>query len=236
MYHGLWNSGADFEDSPAVDRPYAIHANAFEEQVARICDLGCREDVHVTFDDGHASVRAIAMPILARYGMVASVFVTTAWTDEQDHYCTSDDLLALKDAGWTIGGHGHTHRFLTTIDSDDLQSELRHSREFLAPYASDALTMSFPGGCYGEREIDCAKAHGFVSLFGSRPGRWNARSDVVAPRYAVRSGMSLRSFENLLTAGLLSRAADAASWYAKGALRRVLGDERYYSFYRFLRS
>jgi peptidoglycan/xylan/chitin deacetylase (PgdA/CDA1 family) len=236
MYHGLWASDADYENIPAVDRPYAIHSTAFEAQMARVSDLGRHTDVLITFDDGHASARAIAMPILAKYGMVATVFVTTAWTDTQDNYCTTDDLRALKSAGWTIGAHGHTHRFLTTIDDDELESELRHSREALAPYMGDAPEMSFPGGCFGEREIDAARAHGFVVLFGSQPSRWKPQADTVAPRYAVRSSMSLKSFENLLNASLLSRIANEASWRAKGAARRVLGDELYYSVYRLLRS
>lgn len=236
MYHGLWDSDAEYENIPAVDRPYAVHSSAFDAQMARISELGRHADVLITFDDGHASTRTIAMPILAKYGMVATVFVTTAWTDTQDHYCTTDDLRELKCAGWTIGAHGHTHRFLTTIDDDELESELRHSRELLAPYMGDTPEMSFPGGCFGEREIEAARAHGFVSLFGSRPSRWKPLTDPVAPRYAVRSGMNLKSYENLLNASLLSRIADEASWFAKGAARRVLGDELYYSVYRLLRS
>lgn len=236
MYHGLWATDTDYDNIPAVDRPYALHATAFEAQMARMSDLGLQTDVLITFDDGHVSTRTVAMPILANYGMVATIFVTSAWTDTRDHYCTTDDLLALKGAGWTIGAHGHTHRFLTTIDDDELESELRNSRKLLARFMGDTPEMSFPGGRFGEREIDAAKAHGFVLLFGSRPAHWKPQTDIVAPRCAVRSSMSLKSFENLLTASLLSRVANGASWRAKGAARRVLGDELYNTVYRLLRS
>jgi len=158
MYHGLWASDADYDNIPVVDRPYAIHSTAFEAQMARISDLGLQRNVLITFDDGHASSRTVAMPILAKYGMVAKIFVTTAWTDTLDHFCTTDDLLALKRAGWTIGAHGHTHRFLTTINDDELESELRNSHELLASHMGDTAEMSFPGGRFGEREIDAAKA------------------------------------------------------------------------------
>ena len=236
MYHGLWASDADYDNIPVVDRPYAIHSTAFEAQMARISDLGLQRNVLITFDDGHASSRTVAMPILAKYGMVAKIFVTTAWTDTLDHFCTTDDLLALKRAGWTIGAHGHTHRFLTTINDDELESELRNSHELLASHMGDTAEMSFPGGRFGEREIDAAKAHGFVLLLGSRPGYWKPGTDTVVPRYAIRRTMNLKSFGNLLSASLLSRIANGASWHTKRAARRVLGDELYHTVYRLLRS
>jgi peptidoglycan/xylan/chitin deacetylase (PgdA/CDA1 family) len=232
----LWSDTEEHQRIASEDRAYALNANVFEEQVACIAAHSDRRVIRISFDDGHASACRIAHPILQKYGLTASLFVTTDWLGNRDGYCGDKELEQLKEAGWTIGAHGHTHRFLTTLYEDELAQELQQSKCRLKQYLGESPSLSFPGGRFGKREIEMAKRYGFVSLYGSRPAYLSPGRDIVLPRYAVRDNTSMRSFKNILSAKPTSRVAHLAPYYFKSGLRKVLGDDLYHSVYRHLRS
>jgi peptidoglycan/xylan/chitin deacetylase (PgdA/CDA1 family) len=236
MYHALWSDAAEYQRIAPEDRPYAVNAEAFEEQVACMAEHAHGNNIHITFDDGHKSACEIALPVLQKYGFTAAVFITTAWLGNREGYCGDDELAQLKRAGWSIGAHGDTHRFLTTLNDDELEQELTQSLSLLKQYLGDQPSMSYPGGRFGQREIDAAREHGFVSLYGSRPAHWNPDRDDVVPRHAVRGNTTMKSFKTILSANSTVRLGQLASYYSKTVVRKVLGDDFYHSLYRYLRS
>ena len=86
--------------------------------------------IALTFDDGREDNVSVAYPIMARYGLTATLFVTTGyldgtWTRDpawaySGEPITIDQLRLLRDAGWEIGLHGDWHR--TSLE--DWQSAL----------------------------------------------------------------------------------------------------------------
>ncbi len=104
--------------------------------------------VAVTFDDAHLSVLELAYPILTSLGVPGTVFVVTDYADDgrllrwarsrewreaaydpELRGMTWSHLRQLADAGWEVGSHTKTHPRLTQLADDDLERELRESRE-----------------------------------------------------------------------------------------------------------
>ncbi|MGC2413751.1 MAG: polysaccharide deacetylase family protein [Stellaceae bacterium] len=80
-------------------------------------DAGGNGMISFTFDDGNASVRSAAEPILRRYGMVATVGAIcnpVFWNNTQA-FMGPDDLHYLAQAGWEIASHSLFHRRLALL-------------------------------------------------------------------------------------------------------------------------
>ena len=111
MYHGVGDSPA-----PHAELRYTVSPGRFEShldlllrcpgrRVGSLDDLihGGQgpDDLLITFDDGEQTVATVALPAMARRGIRGAVFVTTNWIG-QPGYLTEDQLLMLRDAGWTV--------------------------------------------------------------------------------------------------------------------------------------
>ncbi|MEC7525297.1 MAG: polysaccharide deacetylase family protein [Myxococcota bacterium] len=110
----------------------------------------------LSFDDAHASVLAHAAPVLAELDMPATLFVPTAYVGASDAFLDWDDLRRLRDLGWTLGAHSHTHPRMSwrLHDEDDaahlarLRDELARSRERFERELGEAPALfAYP---YGE--------------------------------------------------------------------------------------
>jgi peptidoglycan/xylan/chitin deacetylase (PgdA/CDA1 family) len=67
--------------------------------------------VSLVFDDGLSSVYQYAFPVLARYGLPATVGIISSRVRSGDpDFMTRAQLQALEKAGWEIASHGLTHK------------------------------------------------------------------------------------------------------------------------------
>lgn len=120
--------------------------------------------VVLTFDDGYRDFVEHAMPILARHGMTASVYVVTGklgahsdWDKESSlPMMTADDCRAAATAGHEVGSHGSTHARLRGADPAVRAHETAESRRVL----SEVLGADVPGFCfpYGAFDEDVVQA------------------------------------------------------------------------------
>ena len=109
MYHALEDAARPAGSSDQGEQLYVLQADAFREQMAYLQrekyrallleELGGLEalperPVLITFDDGHVSNHAIALPLLKQYGLKAEFFITTDWIGTE-RFMSADQVADL---------------------------------------------------------------------------------------------------------------------------------------------
>ena len=104
--------------------------------------------VAVTFDDGYRDNLTIALPLLEKYQVPMTLFVTAGFLGKEG-FLSSDELLELsRHPLITIGAHGLWHRHFNQLSSDEARFELAESRRLLeAVTARKVDLLAWP---YGE--------------------------------------------------------------------------------------
>ena len=138
------------------DGPWAIPKPLFEKQIALLqrsagirslknlmaCAAPPGVALSITLDDGYACLRDNALPILAGYGLTATVFLNTGEIGYQErrlsreecgHYpgeqfLTWRDVDNLIAGGWDIGSHGVGHLDLSVASAQTRHDELSISK------------------------------------------------------------------------------------------------------------
>jgi peptidoglycan/xylan/chitin deacetylase (PgdA/CDA1 family) len=127
--------------------------------------------VGLTFDDGYADFVTEAMPLLARHGFTATVFVLAgrlggdnAWDrpGPRKALMTAADVRRTAEAGMEIGSHGLMHRPLPAADPPALTAEVGTSRATLRALSGQDVTgFCYPYGKAGAREVAAVRAAGY---------------------------------------------------------------------------
>lgn len=228
--------------------PLAVSTDSFRAQIHGLAERGLhgvtladvarggrRDAIGVTFDDGFTSVAAAAKPILDELGWTATVFVVTdavgraepmLWLggSKADHAGERlplrwDELDALAAAGWEIGSHGRTHRLLSTLDDEDLDEELRTSKEALEQHGFACTSISYPYGELDDRVIGVAARVGYTVGSGLA-GRFRPSDPMCIPRVAI-SGADGRLRFALKTSRFFLAARRTAAWTCLESIRRA---------------
>jgi peptidoglycan/xylan/chitin deacetylase (PgdA/CDA1 family) len=152
----------------------------------------------LTFDDGFMSVYRYAFPILKRYGMKATVFVTPDPDSENfkkhaavDSPLTPEQMREMSDYGIAIESHGMTHRYLTEMEPELARWELEESKRVLEGVVQKPVQfLAIPSGAYNRTVKRLAKEAGYRAVFGMMKGSNHTGSD----RYALRRMVIARDF------------------------------------------
>lgn len=183
--------------SPTWETTLAVTPEAFERQLTMLVERGfkgatfteaVRHPPHprtlaVTFDDAYLSVLGRAEPILSRLGLVATVFVPTAFMDRRqlllwngvDHWADTpfadelqgmcwDDLRSLLALGWEVGSHTRTHPRLTGLDEAAAYEEMHQSRLECDRHLDVPCTaIAYPYGDVDQWVADAAGQAGYAA-------------------------------------------------------------------------
>jgi peptidoglycan/xylan/chitin deacetylase (PgdA/CDA1 family) len=117
MYHGVCDAPSD----ALGPWKYTVSPSDFEEQIERLSDRytvvslneamdevdGSEDLAVVTFDDGYRNNLTNAVPILERYGVPATVYVSTAFVNGEIpyEYVVADALLEKDSIDITLAGN-----------------------------------------------------------------------------------------------------------------------------------
>jgi peptidoglycan/xylan/chitin deacetylase (PgdA/CDA1 family) len=170
--------------------------------------------VSITFDDGYGSVLDAALPILQRYGMVATVYVNPGCISEavrtvsdpaRGHYPTESfmtwgDLTKLRDAGWSIGGHGVDHIDLTLQDPQVVRFQVKECKaQIEAALKVPCTHFAYTWGRHSPFVRTAVREAGHTSAAAGLHGPVVHESDVFAlPRVDIRAEYSLGDFKNIV--------------------------------------
>ena len=193
------------------------------EAVRRLNDSGpaTGKSVVITFDDGYADFHANAMPVLARYGFTATVFLPTAYIGEnpQDFKgkacLTWSEIRQLQKSGIRFGSHTVSHPQLHELAPEQINEEVLQSKGTIEQHLGSAVESfaypyAFPESdtTFKQRLRDMLGAAGYNSGVCTTVGRPGPGSD---PFFLTR--LPVNSCDD----SLLFRAKLAGSydWLAK---------------------
>src|SRR6266550_4758423 len=110
--------------------------------------------VAITFDDGYRDNLTVALPLLEKFGLPMTLFVTAGFVGREG-YLSNDELREIsKHPLITIGAHGLWHRHFPLLDADEARFELIESRRLLESISGvNVDLMAWPyGECNAEME------------------------------------------------------------------------------------
>jgi peptidoglycan/xylan/chitin deacetylase (PgdA/CDA1 family) len=138
----------------------------FSEIHARAADLtGRKPVVAVTFDDGYADNYETVLPLLNKWGIPATFFVTAGLVERDPDVLArfrflysrhSDDVfrpmtwsqvIDMRDAGMEVGGHGYRHSNMMLLPPAEMKAELQRSKNVIEDrLGAEITTMGYPFG------------------------------------------------------------------------------------------
>jgi peptidoglycan/xylan/chitin deacetylase (PgdA/CDA1 family) len=165
--------------------------------------------VVLTFDDGYADFHREALPLLARIGARATLFITTGWLDDAgaeaagrplDRMLSWPQVDECDAAGVEIGAHSHSHAQLDQLRDAALRDELVRSRRLLEERLGHEVPhLAYPYGYSSARVRRAVADVGYrsaasVGNFVAAPG-----ADVHAvPRLTVARDTDLETFRRVV--------------------------------------
>lgn len=170
------------------------------------------EPVVVTFDDGTADFADAAVPVLARFGIPATLYLATDFVERGRPFPAGGAPLswsAIRDVVSTglitIGSHTHTHLVLDRSDAGATVEELDRSRELIEDRVGvTADHFAYPKAILGSPAAEAAVRQRFCSaaVAGTRPNAYG-RTDVHRLcRSPVQVADGIRWFSRKLQGGM----------------------------------
>lgn len=240
MYHGLHTT--DAQTDAHFDPVYSVRPRDFERQLDWLCAQGYRslrldqiadandgeKRLIISFDDGDASNRCVALPLLTKRGMVAEFFITSDFIGLPG-MLSENDVRALSEAGMGVQSHGCSHLFLEDLDDAQLESELVMSKRRLDALCTRPVSaLALPGGRGGKRERMAALQAGYRHVLTSVPGvnRGKLAGDC-RERLAITRDMRLADFAASLEWRGWQPHMMRLRYNALALPKRLLGNARY---------
>ncbi|MFJ5832430.1 polysaccharide deacetylase family protein [Streptomyces sp. NPDC093089] len=193
-------------DPPPWIAPFTVSPRTFAEHLALIADSGLRvvplralvaaqrggaplpeRAAVLTFDDGFADFRATVLPLLARWGMPATLYVTTGGLagggaggpfPPGSRMLSRAQLAELDEAGVEIGGHTRTHPQLDVLRAGRMREEVAGCGRELEDVLGHRVTaFAYPHG-YSSRAVRAqVRAAGWTSSAAVRDAFSSAGDD-----------------------------------------------------------
>jgi peptidoglycan/xylan/chitin deacetylase (PgdA/CDA1 family) len=168
--------------------------------------------VVVTFDDGTADFVDVALPILERHAIPATLYVATDFVDRSRPFPGGGlpvSWAGLRDATSTglvtLGSHTHTHCLLDRVDPATASEELRRSRDLIAEHTGTRPEhFAYPKALVGTRAVeDVVRAtYRSAAVAGTRANPYARTDPWRLARSPVQRADGMRFFEQKLSGGL----------------------------------
>lgn len=219
MYHAVIpddEKGQDF---------YCIPVSKFRQQIKYLSTVYKTEsgtNVVATFDDGDITNYSLVYPILKEFGFLAYFFIIGSKVGTKG-YMNWQQIKELMDSGMIIGSHGMSHRILTPLKDEELDSEIEDSKKILEENLKSSIEyFSVPRGFYNKKIIEKAKACGYKAAFTSKLYEKGAFK---IGRISVKNDWDLGHFIQLVNKGYSLQ--DKVVELGKNCSKKILGVKNY---------
>lgn len=143
-------TAANFEAQLALLQRLGYHPVTVGEIAAFLEETGTLPErpVAITFDDGWREQYEVAFPILQKYGMRATFFVSTSYIG-YPRFMNWEELAEMQEAGMEIASHGRKHISLVEADDKEAWREIALSKEKLEEELGvPVVSFAYPFGGY----------------------------------------------------------------------------------------
>jgi len=167
--------------------------------------------VLLTVDDGYADFYSNALPILARHGFVATLYVvtgyiggTSSWLQREGEanrpMLTWDELHEISEYGIECGAHTHTHPSLDTLTMEAARNEIFRSKSLLEDHLGrQVLSFAYPYGHYTKPVRAMVQHAGYSSACAVRYTSSSLTDDAYAlARYIIAANTEVSALARLL--------------------------------------
>ncbi len=167
--------------------------------------------VVLTFDDGFADFNNQALPVLQRYSLTATLYISTAFVNgascflqreqETDRLMlTWGQLIDISASGIECGAHSHRHLQLDVVPAAIARAEITRSKRILEEKLTRKITsFAYPYGYYRPGVQRLVREAGFLSACAVRYAMSSPADDPFAlSRLIVPGDASLQQFAELL--------------------------------------
>ncbi|GGT41284.1 polysaccharide deacetylase family protein [Streptomyces purpureus] len=184
-----------------------------------------RRPVLITFDDGYEGVHRYALPVLAKHGFAATLFVSTGWLrgayeegGALDTMLDWEQVRELAAAGTEIGGHTHTHPQMDQLDDARLAFESVRCRDVIEAETGRApVSFAYPYGYSSRRVRRAVRAAGFAQALAVGNALARRRQGPYAlERVTVRRSTGIEEFARLAEGRGIGRSFAADRVLTKG--------------------
>lgn len=203
-------------EADAIRLDLSVTPQAFDEQMAFLVSNGYHtvrvsdvvehllsgaplpeKPIVLTFDDGYADNYEAALPILKKYGMMATFYVIAKFTENQrPGYATWDQLREMANAGMEIGSHSMDHSDLRGRSIAFLTNQIAGSKQIIESRLGSAVkTFSYPSGKYDANTIAVLRANGYLGAVTEIQGLQQTTNDIFElRRVRIRGSYSLTDY------------------------------------------
>lgn len=181
--------------------------------------------VVLTFDDGHGDFATCALPLLERFGITATVYITTEfvgrrspWTHRRGEppppMLSWSDLRTVCDAGIECGAHGVTHTPLDVLAREDALKEIVASKQRIQDALGvEVATFAYPHGRYDAGVRQMVIDAGYAGACSTSRAMSNPADDLFGlARIPVGPTTTIREFADLLVGRGLPLAPVPERW------------------------
>lgn len=181
----------------------------------------------ISFDDGAESDFSVACPLLRKYKIRATFFITSAFI-EKPGYLSISQIKGLLSQGMSIQSHGKTHSFLDSKKINIYEELLQSKIQLQKLIGKKVDFISAPGGRYDKRTINLAKKAGYLAFFTSNPYQITIKSEIpVIGRSMVKYLNYNTNFMDVVKVTNSKMILSKATNYLKRHFRKIIGDKAY---------